>query len=66
MYALDGTGFLQNSLSNWSSDYIVKINLGASVKLYKWLSFSITYSYNQFTRTRSQTTLLNFGLLAQK
>jgi hypothetical protein len=66
MYALDGTGFLQNSLSNWSGDYIVKINLGASVKLYKWLSFSITYSYNQFTRTRSQTTLLNFGLLAQK
>ncbi|MES1159875.1 MAG: DUF481 domain-containing protein, partial [Bacteroidota bacterium] len=66
MYALDGAGFLQNSLANWSGDYIVKINLGASVKLYKWLSFSITYTYNQFTRTRSQTTLLNFGLTAQK
>ena len=66
MYSLDGTSFLQNSLSNWRGDYILKVNMGASVKLYKWLSFSVTYTYNKFTRTRSENTLLTFGLTAQK
>lgn len=64
-YTLDGTGFVQNSLSNWSGDYILKLNASVSIKLYKWLSFTTTVVYNKFTRTRSENTQLNFGLTAQ-
>jgi hypothetical protein len=65
MYFLDGTCFVQNALSHWN-DYIFKFNAAASVKLYKWLNFTVAYTYNRFTRTRSENTLLNFGLTVQR
>jgi hypothetical protein len=64
-YTFDGTGFLQNAVNNWP-DYYLKLNATVSVKLYKWLAFSVTGVYNKFTRTRSQSTLLTFGLTVQR
>jgi hypothetical protein len=64
-YTLDGTGFLQNAVNHWP-DYILKLNASISVKLYKWLAFSVTGVYNKFTRTRTQSTLLTFGLTVQQ
>jgi hypothetical protein len=58
---LDGTGYWQNVLNNWN-DYILKLNGGIALKLYKWLSFSIVGTYNKFTRTRSKNSLVTFGL----
>ncbi|HMH23446.1 MAG TPA: DUF481 domain-containing protein [Puia sp.] len=65
IFFLDGTGFYQNALSN-SQDYIVKLNASASVRLQKWLSFTIAATYNKFNRTRSENTLVTFGLTVQK
>ena len=65
IYSLDGTCFVQNALSRWD-DYIFKYNATASVKLKKWLNFTLSYTYNRFTRTRSENTLFSFGLTAQK
>jgi hypothetical protein len=64
-YTFDGTGFLQNALNNWP-DYYLKLNASIYIKLYKWLAFSVTGVYNKFTRTRSQSTLLTFGLAIQR
>jgi Protein of unknown function, DUF481 len=63
-FTFDGTGFLQNAIPDWQ-DYILKLSASFSVKLYKWLAFSVTGVYNKFTRTRSQNTLLTFGLTVQ-
>jgi len=37
-----------------------------SIKLEKWLSFTTSAVYNEFTRTRSRNTLLTFGLNVQR
>jgi hypothetical protein len=65
IFFLDGTGFYQNSLSS-SQDYIVKLNAAVSVRLQKWLNFTVAATYNKFNRTRSENTLLTFGLSVQR
>jgi hypothetical protein len=62
---LDATWYWQNALNNWN-DYILKLNGGVALKLYKWLSFSITGTFNKFTRTRSKNSLITFGLTVQR
>lgn len=59
--SFDGTAFMQNAFDN-VNDYNLKCNAGISIKLAKWFSFTTTLTYNKFTRTRSENTLLNFGL----
>jgi hypothetical protein len=59
--SLDATWYYQNALSN-SADYIMKVNAAASVKLRSWLSFTTSYAFNRFTRTRTENSLLTFGL----
>src|SRR5882724_2258838 len=65
MFFLDGAGFYQNALSN-GRDYIIQVNASFSVKLQKWLNFTVAATYNKFNRTRSENTLLTFGLTIQK
>lgn len=65
LFVIDGTSFVQNSLSH-SSDYIVKSITNFSVKLRKWLSFTTSVNYNRLNRTQRETLLLNFGLTAEK
>ena len=62
---LNGTHFLQNSLDN-GNDYIIKSNSSAAIKLYKWLSFTASVSYNQFRRTGAENLLFTYGLAAEK
>ena len=56
-----GTGFLQNSLQDLD-DYIIKSDLSLSVKLKKWLSITSAYSFNQMTRTHTESWLLTYGI----
>jgi hypothetical protein len=64
-YIFDGSGFMQNSFSKWS-DYNLRVTGSISIKLKKWLSFTTSAVYNEFTRTRSRNTLLTFGLSVQR
>lgn len=58
---LDGTWYFQSALAD-SRDYIMKANATAAIKLKSWLSFTSSYVFNRFTRTRTQNTLWTFGL----
>jgi hypothetical protein len=62
---LNGSNFVQNSLSN-GKDYILKSNLGLSVKLKKWLSLTTAFTYNKFSRTGRENLLFNYGLTIEK
>ncbi len=64
-YILDGSGFLQNSFTDWN-DYILRLTGSASIKLYKWINLTSSASYSKFTRTRGQNTLVTFGLTIQR
>lgn len=57
----EGADYIQNSLTHFNN-YILKINGSVSIKLYKWLSLTAALDYNKFTRTRSENTLMTFGL----
>jgi hypothetical protein len=61
IFSFDGSFFMQNAFNDFS-DYILKLNLGMSVKLNKWLSFTTTYLYNKFTRTNTRNQIFNVGL----
>jgi hypothetical protein len=65
LVTISGSNFLQNSLSN-GSDYVIRTNNSASIKLYKWLNFVTSVTYNQFRRTRSENLLFTYGLTAEK
>ncbi len=65
-YTIDGAAFLQNSLAHWSDDYIFRVTGGASIKLYKWISFTASGAYSRFTRTRGRNTLISFGTTIQR
>ncbi|HET6252659.1 MAG TPA: DUF481 domain-containing protein [Puia sp.] len=64
-YTLDGSGFLQNALSNWN-DYKLQLYGSGSIKLEKWLALTGTLVYDRFTRTRSRNTLVTFGATIQR
>lgn len=57
----NGNGFLQHSLQD-ASDYIIKSDISLSVKIKKWLSITSAYSFNKVTRTRTENTLLTYGI----
>jgi hypothetical protein len=65
-YSIDGSAFLQNSLAHWNDDYILRLTGGASIKLYKWISFTASAAYSRFTRTRGRNTLISFGTIIQR
>ena len=62
---LDGTDFLQNSLS-YGNDYIIKLVNTATLKLNKWLGLTTALNYNKVQRSKSETLLITFGLTAEK
>lgn len=65
LLVLNGSSFIQNSLSD-RNDYILKSNLGLSVKLRKWLSLTAAFAYNRFNRTSRENLLFNYGLTVEK
>lgn len=60
-FTFNGNGFLQNSLHD-QKDYIIKSDLGLSVKLKKWLSISAAYSFNKVSRTKTENSFLTYGI----
>lgn len=62
---IDGLHFYQPSLSD-GDDYILKLNTGVSVKLYKWLSFTTGFNYNRQNITSTENLLITYGLSLEK
>ncbi|WP_254151907.1 DUF481 domain-containing protein [Chryseosolibacter indicus] len=62
---LDNTDFLQHSFKD-GDDYIFRSNTNVSVKLRKWLSFTIAVNYNKLNLTKRENLLLNYGLTMEK
>jgi hypothetical protein len=65
LVTVNGMGFYQNSFSN-GNDYVLKGNLGLSVKIQKWLSLTSAFVYNRFNRTDQENTLFTYGLTIDK
>lgn len=64
-FTFTGIGFAQNSLDN-SDDYILRANLNLSIKLYKWISFTTAYTYNNVSRTKRENMLFTYGLTFER
>jgi hypothetical protein len=62
---LDGTHFLQNSLS-YKNDYIIKSATTLSIKLRKWLSLTTAINFNKLNRTNRENLFMNYGLTFEK
>jgi hypothetical protein len=62
---LDGVDFVQHSLSN-RKDYIIRSNTNLSVKLYKWISVTVSVAYNKLNESHRENFLLNYGLTIEK
>jgi hypothetical protein len=62
---IDGTHFLQNSLS-MGRDYNIRSTSNLSILLNKWLSITATMTYNRLNRTGRETLLFNYGLTVEK
>jgi hypothetical protein len=62
---LDGSDFLQNSLSD-KNDYIIKSNTTLSFRLRKWLSLTTSANYNRLNLTGTENLLITYGLSMEK
>jgi hypothetical protein len=62
---IDGTHFLQNSLSR-GSDFNIRSTSNLSFLLRKWLSITATLTYNKLNRTGRENLLMNYGLTFEK
>ncbi|WP_207798857.1 DUF481 domain-containing protein [Taibaiella soli] len=61
IFKLNASAYLQNSL--WTkNDVIVKVDASLTVRIIKWLSVTMAYSYNRVSRTGRENTLLTYGL----
>lgn len=60
-FTFSGNAFLQNSLQ-YGNDYIIKSDASLSFKIWKWISLSGTFSYNEMSRTKSQNLFMTYGL----
>lgn len=57
---LEGVELIQHSLAT-IHNYILNLNAAGSVRLNKWLNVTAAFTFNKFTRTRSENTLVTFG-----
>jgi hypothetical protein len=61
LITVDGTEFLQNSLSE-GQDFILKLNANFSIRLYKWLSLTSAFNYNRMNAIGTENLFLSYGL----
>jgi hypothetical protein len=64
-FVFNGNAFLQNSLED-AEDYIIKSDIGLSVKLKKWLSITSAFSYNEMSRTKKSNLIFTYGITIEK
>lgn len=62
---LDGVHFLQNSFS-LKTDYIIKSSSSLSVKIYRWVSLTTSFTYNKLNRLKRENSILTVGLTFEK
>lgn len=62
---LRAVGFYQPSLS-YKNDYIINANASVNIKIWKWLQFSTTATYNKVSRNRRENFILTYGLVAER
>jgi hypothetical protein len=62
---VDGSNFLQSSLSN-GNDYIIRSNTSISFKLRKWISLTTALNYNRMNITQRENLLLTYGVTIDK
>jgi hypothetical protein len=65
IFVIDGTHFLQNSLSH-GNDYNIRSNSSLSIKLRKWLSITAALTYNKLNRTDRENLLFNYGFTIER
>lgn len=65
VFTLDGSDFLQNSLSK-GNDYIIRTTTTLGIKLRKWISFTTALNYNKMTITQSDNLIFTYGLTIDK
>ncbi|WP_461451987.1 DUF481 domain-containing protein [Mucilaginibacter sp.] len=65
IFTLDGSNFLQNSLSR-GNDYIIRTTTTLGVKLRKWISLTTALNYNKMTITQSDNLIFTYGLTIDK
>jgi hypothetical protein len=65
LVTVEGSNFLQNSLSN-GSDYIIRSNTTALFRLYKWLSLTAALNYNRSNITGSENLLFTYGVTVDR
>ncbi len=65
LLVIEGVNFLQNSLET-KSDYIIRSNLTASLKIYRWVSFTSTLTYNKLNRLDRENLLFTLGIAFEK
>jgi hypothetical protein len=65
LLTLDGSNFLQSSLSN-GSDYIIRTTTTLGLKLRKWISLTTALSYNKMSITHSDNLIFTYGLAVDK
>lgn len=62
---IDHIDYLQHSLED-RKDYILRSNTIVAIKLYKWVSLSLTVNYNKLGITDRENLLLNYGVLVER
>jgi len=62
---IEGSNFLQNSLSN-GKDIIIKTNNSLSLKLRSWLLLTAAVTYNKLNRTDRENLLITYGITMEK
>lgn len=65
LLTIDGTNFLQNSLSD-KQDYIIRSVTNVSLHLKKWLSLTMALNYNKLNLSGRENLLFNYGLMLDK
>lgn len=65
LITFNGVGYYQPSLQ-YGGDFIVTLNAGLGIKIWKWLSFTTSLTYNNVSRTQRENTLFTYGLVAER
>lgn len=65
LITVTSSDFLQNSFKR-SDDYIIRTNVGVSLKVNKWLNFTTNLNYNRMNRTQTENLLFTYGLTLER